>query len=248
MSKWKIYYTLIISAFFTVMGIGMFKEALKSKGQNDIKVFILIIPLFVLSAIYIYNIKKMKYKVENIYFLDNTIYIKTSIIGLILLTANYLTGQIYSVIKLSKIGFSTSPLFYIMFIAFGLFILFLIQLFIKIKNQSSKEDNTNTSLNVDEINIKQFSNLGKVSKKIDHSYFVEKKELDIDRIAYDNYKPILFNKRYNNDGNLLLNYINNDDLNFTLFIKNDSSIFIRHNNKKKLTDIINKEVLKAINS
>jgi len=253
MKKWQFYYILIISALISVMSAGMLKEVLTSNERSNILPLIYVSLLFIFSGILIFNIKKLKLNIENSFFIDSKIYINTSIIGLFLLTLNFIIGQITTSIKLSERGFTTSPILYILIIVFSIYMFFLVKLFIELRKESDVKNNSTESiiyntLNVNEINLKEFRFLGELSKKLDHNQFIEKKEFNIDRKTYNNYRPILHSKKYNEEGDLILNFTNKEDLIFIVLIQNFHSVSIKFNSKNKSNEMIGKEVYKTLNT
>jgi len=89
MKKWQFYYILLISALISVMSVGMLKEVLRLNKTINILPLIIVFLLFLFSGILIFNIKKIKLNIENSFFLDNKIYIKTATIALSILNINF---------------------------------------------------------------------------------------------------------------------------------------------------------------
>jgi len=254
MKKGELFYILIISALISVMSMGMLKEALSTNMIKSIFALLYVFLLFIFSGILIYNLKKIKLNIENSYFIYNKNYIKTSIISLFILTLYFVLKQIIITIKYSgETNVTTSPLLYLIIIVFSIYMFFLAKLFIALK----KESNTITKginktirepLNIDNINLNQYSFLGELSKKRDHNQFIEKKEFNIDKKLYDNYKPVLYSKKFNETGDFILNYTNREDLIFNILIKKNSSVYIKFNKKNKLKESISTEIFERLNA
>jgi len=105
----------------------------------------------------------------------------------------------------------------------------------------------NNDLDLNKINLNEFKFLGELSKKIDQNRFSKKKELNIDKKAYKNYRPVLHSKKYNDSGDFILNFTNKEDLKFTILIQHFSSVSIKFNDYKKSNELIEKEVYKTLN-
>ena len=95
--------------------------------------------------------------------------------------------------------------------------------------------------------MNELTTIGTIEKTVKPELFLEGKEMNLNKSAYLNYKPLLISKIVNSHDSIVLNYSNKEDLNFTLVI--DKNI-IKVNHKKKLKNesIVNNYIIEYINN
>ena len=121
------------------------------------------------------------------------------------------------------------------------FIISLIYYFIKQKiYENSKTDNNK------ELDIWNFSKIGGLEKVIEIDSFNINKEIDLERNYYKTYKPKLIQKNLDTDKNIILDFSNKEDLNFTIVINKHKAVSIKHKKKLKDSYKINKNILEGL--
>lgn len=246
MKKIEFYYILIISAIISVFSLGMLKEAFTTNLAVASFSIVYVSLLFVFSGVLIHNLKKIKFNIDNLYFLDKKYYINIATIGLFLLSMFFVLKQIVVIVKYSGGKFSVSPILYIVLVFLSLYLFLLFKLFIAIKKEKESKGVTKQYFDIKEVNLQDYYSLGKLPKETEHTSFIEKQEFNIDKKTYNNYKPILHSKKYNNTGDFILNYTNKEDLIFNVVIEKNTTVFIKFNTRTKSKELIGEEVFKTI--
>lgn len=148
-------------------------------------------------------------------------------------------GIVVSFILLIIVDSNDASMFGIVFliIAFIGFIYYAIQ--------QNKHENSTTS-KFDKLEISEFSKGGDLEGNFNYENFIVKRELNINKSAYKNYKPLLINKYIDENNELLLDYSNKDDLSFTVLINKKNEMYIKYKMEVKNVDFINRYILESI--
>ncbi|MGG8497288.1 hypothetical protein ACQY1Q_12795 [Tenacibaculum sp. TC6] len=99
-----------------------------------------------------------------------------------------------------------------------------------------------------ELDSGNFFLIGTLNKNIDITLekFIEKRELNIERKTYNNYKPILTNKTTNSKNEIVLKYSNNEELSFTILITKDNDVYISHWKENNSIDLTNISIIEEL--
>lgn len=253
MKKAAFYYLLIVTAAIGAFAMGLIREVFFKSYRIEYLSITLAFFLLITALVFIRNIRKIKFSSENFHFLENTLPLKISSIVLASISLFLVGGQLLSTLILSITNprVRTSPFMYLFTVLFIIYLFFLVKLIIEIfkyePNNKKQNNPENSQLDVNKIDVNHYPFSGHLSTPyFDHRSLAINSEFNIDKKTYSNYRPILNSKKFNNKGDCLLNFSNKDDLNFSVFVKENTKVFIRINNRSKNKDIIYKEIFNTI--
>ncbi len=247
MKKWQVYVILFITAIVNVACLGFLKEMFTGGIEISVVSISLVLLFVALSAILIYHLKRIKFDVENSHLLENAVAFKISIIGLLVLAIFITFGQIIGQFMMLSSGFSMSPIPFVIMGVSAIYGYFLLRLFMTFKNPQNPSSVSSTKkFNARSININQFRYSGELSTDLYESDFKENSEFLIDRKTYENYRPVLTSKKYDTSGNIYLYFSNREDLGFTVYIKEYTTVYTQFNTKNKQENLIEEEIYKTL--
>jgi len=226
MKKAAFYYLLLVTATIGAFAMGLIREVFFKSYRIEYLPIILSILLLITALVFIRNIRKIKFSSENFHFLENTLSFKISSIVLASISLFLVGGQLLStlIITFTNPRVRTSPFMYLFTVAFLIYLFFLVKLIIEIfkYGTSNKGLNNpeNSQLDVNKIDVSHYPFNGHLTTAyFDHRSLAINSEFNIDKKTYSNYRPVLYSKKFNDKGDCLLNFSNNDDLNFSVFVK-----------------------------
>ncbi len=200
---------------------------------------ILIITEYVLSELrYDINVYRNTVEIIAVIFL-----FASTFIYVFLVNKKYLLSIVYSLtIFLILLFLSDKRIFPTYW--FFLLIIISISFFFYVLKTFHKENSV--SKNVNKLKLSEFIKIGYLKGQINTEFFQINKEMNVDKGCYKKFKPLLINKSTNNTNDLVLNYTNKDDLNFTLLIMEDNQVYINHKKNKTYSNKINKCIMQYL--
>ena len=97
-----------------------------------------------------------------------------------------------------------------------------------------------------QFNTSDFTFLGDLENAVDATRYIEKTELNLDRNLYKKFKPLLEKKIITNNNDLVLKYSNNDELAFTIYMKDHKQVYVQHWKTNESTKQLNKSIYEGI--
>ncbi|CAM1356381.1 hypothetical protein [Tenacibaculum halocynthiae] len=99
-----------------------------------------------------------------------------------------------------------------------------------------------------ETDFNEFSKIGFLENEIDESIFIINNEMELERNAYNIFKPKLVQKKLDDNGSIILNYSNEQELNFCVIIRDTKYVFIKHKKRLKNSQHVDKKVFEFLNN